>query len=71
MPHARGDEDVHPVRVMIERGKKKTVASAFDWPGWDRSATSEEGALAVLAGIDHDSQRLRGSPGTSSARPGR
>jgi hypothetical protein len=38
-----------PVRVMIERGKKKTVASAFDWPGWDRSAKSEEEALAVLA----------------------
>ena len=38
-----------PVRVMIERGKKKTVASAFDWPGWDRSATSEEKALAALA----------------------
>ena len=38
-----------PVRVMIERGKKKTVASAFDWPGWDRSAKSEEEALGVLA----------------------
>ena len=39
----------NPVRVMIERGKKKTVASAFDWPGWDRSAKSEEEALGVLA----------------------
>src|SRR5437773_3002553 len=39
----------NPVRVMIERGKKKTVASAFDWPGWDRSAKSEEEALSVLA----------------------
>ena len=39
----------HPVRVMIEQGKKKTVASAFDWPGWDRSARSEEEALEVLA----------------------
>jgi len=38
-----------PVRVMIELGKKKTVASAFDWPGWDRSAKSEEEALGVLA----------------------
>lgn len=37
------------VRVMIERGKKRTVASAFDWPGWDRSAKSEEEALAALA----------------------
>ncbi len=39
-----------PVRVMIEQGKKKkTVASAFDWPGWDRWAKSEDQALAVLA----------------------
>jgi hypothetical protein len=37
------------IRVMIERGKKKrVVAVAFDWPGWDRSAKTEEGALQVL-----------------------
>ena len=40
----------HVVRVMVEQGKKKkTVASAFDWPGWDRFAKSEDLALAVLA----------------------
>jgi hypothetical protein len=39
-----------PIRVMVERGKKKRqVASAFDWPGWDRSAKSEDDALTVLA----------------------
>ena len=38
-----------PIQVMVERGKKRAVASAFDWPGWDRSAKSEEAALAVLA----------------------
>lgn len=39
-----------PVRVMVERGKKKrSVASAFDWPGWDRSAKTEAEALGVLA----------------------
>ena len=38
-----------PIRVMIERGKKKrVVAVAFDWPGWDRSAKTKEGALQVL-----------------------
>ena len=38
-----------PIRVMIERGKKKrTVASAFDWPGWDRSGKTEDEALRVL-----------------------
>ena len=40
-----------PIRVMIERGRKKpvAVATAFDWPGWDRSGKSEEDALNVLA----------------------
>lgn len=38
-----------PIRVMIEQGKKKAVASAFDWPGWDRGGKSEDEALSVLA----------------------
>ena len=38
-----------PIRVMVEQGKKKAVASAFDWPGWDRAGKSEDDALAVLA----------------------
>ena len=38
------------IRVMVERGKKKrVVACAFDWSGWDRSAKTEEDALRVLA----------------------
>ena len=38
------------IRVMVERGKKKrVVACAFDWSGWDRSERSEDGALRVLA----------------------
>jgi hypothetical protein len=37
------------IRVMAERGKKKrTVACAFDWSGWDRSGKTEEDALRVL-----------------------
>src|SRR6516164_8157819 len=32
-----GDAMAEPIRVMIEQGKKKrVVACAFDWPGWDR-----------------------------------
>jgi hypothetical protein len=35
---------------MLEHGKKKrVVACAFDWPGWDRSARVGGDALAVLA----------------------
>jgi hypothetical protein len=38
-----------PIRVMVERGKKKrVVATAFDWSGWDRSAKTEQDALGVL-----------------------
>jgi hypothetical protein len=35
---------------MIESGKKKVVAVAFDWPGWERSGASEAEALEVLEG---------------------
>ena len=34
---------------MVEQGKKRAVAVALDWPGWNRSAKSEEEALEVLA----------------------
>jgi hypothetical protein len=38
------------IRVMVERGSKKpvAVAVALDWPGWNRSGTSEAEALKVL-----------------------
>jgi len=36
------------VRVLAEFGKKKVIAAAFDWPGWDRSGRSEDDALATL-----------------------
>ena len=35
-------------RVMIETGAKRVFASALDWPGWCRSAKTEEDALAAL-----------------------
>jgi hypothetical protein len=45
-----GDAMADPVRVMLEQGKKKrVVACAFDWPGWDRSARIGGDALAILA----------------------
>ncbi len=38
-----------PVLVMLEQGKKKrVVAFAFEWPGWDRSAKIGEDVLSVL-----------------------
>jgi hypothetical protein len=45
-----GDDMAEPVRVMIEQGRKKrVVACAFDWPGWDRSARIGTDVLPVLA----------------------
>lgn len=37
-----------PVRVMLEHGRKKVVAVAYEWPGWERSGRSDEDALARL-----------------------
>ena len=38
------------VRVLAEFGKKKVVAAAFDWPGWERNGLSEDDAMRVLEG---------------------
>ncbi len=35
--------------VYLESGKKRIFACALDWPGWCRSAKSEEAALETLA----------------------
>jgi hypothetical protein len=37
------------LRVFIEAGARRVFASALDWPGWARSAKSEELAIAALA----------------------
>lgn len=36
--------------VYLEIGKKRTFASALDWPGWCRSAPDEAAALHNLYG---------------------
>jgi len=36
------------VNVYVERGSKRTFASAVDWPGWSRSGRDESSALEVL-----------------------
>lgn len=38
-----------PTIVDVEVGQKKVFAWAVDWPGWCRSARTEEQALAALA----------------------
>ena len=47
------------VHVMIESGKKeRVVASAFDWPGWDRSTKLGGDVLAVLDSYRHRFARV-------------
>ena len=41
--------DVDPVEVVLELGAKRIFASALAWPGWSRSARTEEQALTALA----------------------
>jgi hypothetical protein len=36
------------IHVILEIGKKKTFASALDWPGWSRAGRDEESALGAL-----------------------
>jgi hypothetical protein len=36
------------LRVAIEAGKKKSFATALDWPGWSRSGKTTDEAIAVL-----------------------
>jgi hypothetical protein len=37
-----------PIDVVIETGKKRTFASALDWPGWSSSGKDEASALQAL-----------------------
>lgn len=37
------------IRVVLETAKKKSFASAIDWPGWSRPAKTPEDALQTLA----------------------
>ena len=36
------------IKVYIEQGQKKTIASALNWPGWCRGGKDQQAALAAL-----------------------
>jgi len=38
----------NPIEVYLEIGRKRTFASAIDWPGWCRSGRDEESSLQTL-----------------------
>jgi hypothetical protein len=39
---------MNELRVLLEIGSKRVIASALDWPGWCRGGRGEEDALAAL-----------------------
>jgi hypothetical protein len=48
--------------VYIETGKKRTFASAVEWPGWSRSGRNESAALdALLDSAPRYARALRGT----------
>jgi len=50
------------IRVFLETTPKRTFAAALDWPGWCRSAKTEDEALETLATYaDRYRDALRGS----------
>ncbi len=53
------------IPVYLETGKKRTFASAIDWPGWSRSGRDEESALQAL--VDSASRLARALAGTGLA----
>jgi hypothetical protein len=49
-----------PIEVALEIGKKRTFASAVDWPGWTRSGRDEERAVEALIAYAPRYQRVVG-----------
>jgi hypothetical protein len=52
---------------LVEQGKKKAIACAFDWPGWDRAGKSEPDALAVLEAYRPRYAKVAGLAGLQAA----
>ena len=49
IPRRHECRDKRPVRVVIEATEKRAFASAVDWPGWSRTAKTDDAALEALA----------------------
>jgi hypothetical protein len=46
------------VAVVLEIGKKRTFASALDWPGWSRGGRNEADAIEALLAYEPRYQRV-------------
>ena len=56
---------MNSIKVYVEVGKKKTFASAMDWPGWSRGSRDEGAALGAL--FDYGPRYARVLAGTGVA----
>jgi hypothetical protein len=56
--------------VVLEIGKKRTFASALDWPGWCRSGPNDAAALQTLFGYAHRYRRAIESARLGFTPPG-
>ncbi len=57
------------IRVLVESGSKKVLATAVDWPGWTRGAKSEEMVLDTLIAYGERYRRSVGRAAGGLDRP--
>jgi hypothetical protein len=55
----------NPLPVYVEVGKRNTLASAIEWPGWCRGARDEEAALHALIEYGPRYERVMRAAGIS------
>jgi hypothetical protein len=68
LPAGTREDGAMTTAVYLETGKRRVFASALDWPGWCRSARTEELALATLA--DYAARYAPVSAGAGLVFPG-
>ena len=59
------------IAIIIEKGTKKTFASALDWPGWCRSAGTPDEALRSLTAYRPRYQEVLVAAGVGTKASGR
>jgi hypothetical protein len=57
------------VKVYLEISKRRTFASAIDWPGWCRAGKTEDEALAALLEYGTRYKKVLGGAGRNLAVP--
>ncbi|MGH7778118.1 MAG: hypothetical protein ACREPI_13230, partial [Candidatus Dormibacterales bacterium] len=58
------------IRVCVEPGRRRVLASALDWPGWARSGRDEAAALEAVASYAGRYAAVAEAAGLEAPRPG-